>query len=168
MASSDHGSESTRRAAEGHTGSGRSKGVLITLTVLAAPVAWGLETVLRHLIFPADFELFRGFLEPFLTPVAWVFGILAAMGSFAGLTFQRRMMQARAEKLGPDASPDAREGAALGVFLLSATIPQIPAVAATLCFMFGAAFLPVFLGVTLCTLGILVQAARIDSSLAST
>lgn len=137
-----------------------SKSVL-WLTILAAPVALVVETVLRKLIFPADFELVREFLEPMLTPVAWVLGAVAGVAGFVGLGLQRRMADKRLAKLPPAAGVNDRYQAVFAVFLLTTSVPQIPAILATFAYMFGASIVPVIVGVAVCSVGVVSQALRV-------
>lgn len=140
-----------------------SSRAMLSLTVLAAPAALGFETLLRALLFPPDFEIFREFLRPVLTPLAWVLGLIAAAASLAGLAFQRASAEKRIARLPRDADDDARYGQVLGVFMLTAAIPQVPAILSTFAFMFGASLLPVLVGVGLCSAGVLGQALRVSS-----
>jgi hypothetical protein len=137
-----------------------SKAVL-WLTILAAPVALVVETGLRLLIFPDDFELVRGFLNPMLTPVAWVLGVVAGVAGFAGLGLQRRMSAKRLGKLPPGAGVSDRYQAVFAVFLLTTSVPQIPALLATFAYMFGASLVPVLVGVGVCSVGVVSQALRV-------
>jgi hypothetical protein len=141
----------------------RPSNAILWLTIPAAPVALGLETALRLWLFPDDFELVRELLRPMLTPVAWVFGALAALAGLGGLALQRRLSAKRLAKFPPGAPLAARHGAVTGVFLLTSSVPQIPAVLATLTYMFGASLVPVLVGVGLCTAGVVGQALRVPS-----
>ncbi|MGE0789026.1 MAG: hypothetical protein AB7S26_25360 [Sandaracinaceae bacterium] len=131
------------------------------LVILAAPVALAFETGLRKLLFPADFEIVREFLQPYLTPVAWVLGIIAGLGGWIGLGLQRRLSARRLEKLPANASPEMRHSAVFAAFLLSVSLPQLPSVLSTICFTFGASIWPVLTGMVLCTLGVVAQALRV-------
>lgn len=136
---------------------------MLWLTIIAAPAALGFETGLRLLLFPADFELIREFLNPTLTPVAWLLGAVAALASFGGLFVQRRLAEKRLSALPPDASFDLRYRAVFGVFLLTTAIPQIPAIFSTLTFMFGASLIPVLVGIGVSSVGVVSQALRVES-----
>jgi len=136
---------------------------VLWLVILAAPVALGFETTIRLLFFPDDFEMVREFLHPFLTPVAWALGLLAAVGGFAGLALQRRMSEKRLARLPPDASVELRYQQVFGVFLLTTAVPQIPSVLATITFTFGASIWPVLVGIVFCSAGVVAQARRVAS-----
>lgn len=135
--------------------------MLIVLTVLAAPMALGLETALRILLFPPVFEELRQFIHEPLTIVAWVLGMLAIAGVWAGLAVQRRMVEKKLNKLPEGSGFEERHGAAVGVFLLTASIPQIPALLCTLAFTFGASLVPVLVSIAICTIGVVAQAMRL-------
>lgn len=137
------------------------RGPLIALTALAAPVALGFETLLRWALFPPDFELVRQWAEPVLTPIAWVLCAVCAGAGVLGLRMQRRMTARAVARLGPRASiPAEVERAKVGAFLLASSVAQVPAIAATLLFMFGAALFPVALAVGIATLAVVVLAVK--------
>lgn len=141
----------------------RPSRAVLFLTILAAPVALAFETGLRKLLFPADFELIREFLEPMLTPVAWVLGLVAAGASLLGLALQRSMAKKRIEKSRDRDDYDARYRHVFGVFLLTASVPQIPAILSTFMFMFGASLVPVLVGIGICSVGVVSQALRVPA-----
>lgn len=139
----------------------RPSRAMLLLTILAAPVALAFETLLRALLFPPEFESVREFLRPMLTPVAWALGGMAAIASLAGLALQRSMAAKRVRRLPSTADDEARYGAVLGVFMITTAVPQIPAVLSTFAFMFGASFVPVAVGIGLCSAGVIAQAVRV-------
>ena len=135
---------------------------LLWLTVVASPAALAIETALRRLLFPDDFELIREFLESSLSWVAWGFVLLAGLGSAAGLWLQRKLFERRAGGLSDEANTTARrEQLAVGVFLLTSAIPQIPSIFATFCFTFGASLVPVLVSIALTSVGVLGQAWQV-------
>lgn len=136
---------------------------VLWLVILAAPVALALETGMRLLLFPADFDIVREFLNPYLTPVAWGLGLLAGVGGWLGLFLQKRMSEKRLAKLPSDAPVALRYQAVFAVFLLTTSVPQIPSVFATISFTFGADLLPVLVGIALCSIGVVAQALRVAS-----
>ncbi len=140
----------------------RSSTVLLWLTIVAAPGALAIETALRVAFFPEDFELVREFLRPMLTAAAWVLAGLAGLGALAGLSLQRRLVARRIAKL-PEAANTAerRFRAAIGIFLLTTAVPQIPSIFATLCFTLGASIVPVVASIALTTVGVVLQAQRV-------
>lgn len=141
----------------------RPSRAVLFLTILAAPVALAFETGLRLLLFPRDFELVRELLEPALTPVAWVLGGLAAVAAVLGASLQRSMAQKRIAKSPDRGDYDARYRHVFGVFLLTSSVPQIPAIFSTFAFMFGASLVPVLVGIGVCSVGVVTQALRVPS-----
>jgi len=140
----------------------RPSTTLLWLTIVAAPAALGLETGLRLLLFPPEFELIRDFLRPMLTPVAWGFAGVAALGAGLGLVLQRRLVEKRIGAL--EAAQSTRERRfqiAFGVFLLTTAVPQIPSILATFCFTFGASIVPVVAAIALTSVGVVGQALRV-------
>ncbi len=139
----------------------RGKGTLVAMTAVAAPAALGFETLLRHLLLPAAFELVREALRPVLTPVAWALCGVCALAGVAGLVLQKRIASRSVERLPPERrTPDQVERARVGAFMLAASIPQIPAILATFSFMFGASLVPVLVAIALVTAAVLTQARR--------
>ncbi|HEY8431317.1 MAG TPA: hypothetical protein VIL20_23215 [Sandaracinaceae bacterium] len=141
----------------------RPSRAVLFLTILAAPVALGFETLLRLLLFPRDFEYVRELFEPVLTPVAWALGAVAAVASLLGVVVQRSLAQKRIEKSPDRDDEDARYRNVFGVFLLTSSIPQIPAIFSTFAFMFGASLLPVLVGIAVCSVGVVTQALRVPA-----
>lgn len=136
-------------------------GALILMTVVAIPLALLFETVLRALILPDEFELLRTFLEPYLTPVAWGLVVVCLLAAGLGIIAQSALSVRRLRSLPDDAPAAVRSAALVGVFLLTSGVPQIPALASSFCFMFGASFLPVGIGAGVAGIGVLVQGFRV-------
>ena len=141
----------------------RPSTVLLWATIVAAPAALGFETALRWLLFPDDFELFREFLHPYLTPVAWLFALAAAAGAAVGLVLQRKLAEKRIAALPADAPLGPRYSAVTGVFLLTTVAPQLPSIVATFCFMFGSSIVPVLVAIGVTTVGVVLQALRVPT-----
>ncbi len=140
----------------------RPSTTLLWLTIVASPAALGLETGLRLLLFPPEFPLIREFLNPYLTPVAWVFAAIAGVGALLGLALQRRLVTKRVGKLPAEFNTrERRYQVAFGVFLLTTAVPQIPSIFSTFCFTFGADLLPVLVSIALTSLGVIGQALRV-------
>lgn len=134
----------------------RSRVTLIVLTVIAAPAALVFESLLRFLLFPEDFERVRVFLEPYLTPVAWGLAAVTLALSFVGYALQRTMSQKRVARIPePKRTPERIERAKVGAFMLTASIPQIPAILATFAVMFGAAIVPAIAAIVIVTAAVL-------------
>lgn len=145
----------------------RPYGVL-ALICLSTPAALGVETLLRRLMMPPEFDDVRAWLSPTLTPWAWatVPVTVAATGLgwwlFAALT--RRALNRRAlNKRRPEHSEhEARAKAQLNAIMLASSAPQVPAVAATMLFTMGAALTPVLVAMGTAMLGVLSLALRIQ------
>lgn len=132
------------------------------LTVVAAPFALGFETLLRKLLFPPEFEDVRALVGPTLTLAAWALPIVCLLAGLAGVVFQRRLVERALRKL-PAArrdDPESQEKARVGAFLLAASVPQVPAIVATVLFTFGASLVPVVVTVVVSTLGVVAQVGR--------
>ena len=133
------------------------KYILVAMTALAAPSAFGLETLLRKVLFPPEFEEVRATLSDLLTIPTWVVAILVFCSLAAGVVFQKRQLNRKLAQL-QSATVKQKNEAAMGVFMLSASIPQIPAILATLMFMFGAELMPVAVTMAVSCLGVLLLA----------
>jgi hypothetical protein len=146
---------------------GRSRVTLIVLTVIAAPIALVFESLLRFLLFPDDFERVRTFLEPYLTPVAWGLAIVTLALSFVGYALQKRISTKRVARIPePKRTPERIERAKVGAFMLTASIPQIPAIVATFTVMFGASIVPAIVAIVIVTAAVLAigRLTRADPS----
>jgi len=131
------------------------------MTAIAAPVALGFETLLRKLLFPANFEEVRSLLRSDLTPVAWALVGLTAAAGVGGLVLQRTLVERAVRKLPARRQrPEDVERARVGAFLLAASVPQVPAVVTTFAFMFGAPLLPAIASISVVTVAVLAQAIR--------
>lgn len=115
----------------------RSRVVLVTLVVTAVPVAWGVETALRAVLFPPEFEELRAMLRPGLTVVAR--GLVVATLALLWPTWalMRWLVRRRLRGL-PGRRPDLRAGVRLMAFLGASSVLQVPGVIATFAGLFGA------------------------------
>jgi len=136
---------------------------VLWLTILAAPGALVVETALRKLIFPPEFDEVRAFLEPMLTPVGWGMAAVAAIGAALGLVVQRRVALKRLARLPDTATVDDRYREIFAVFLLTTAVPQIPALLSTFVFMFGASVWTVIAAIAFCSVGVVAQALRVPA-----
>jgi hypothetical protein len=144
----------------------KRKRALVVLTVVATPLALGMETLVRTQVFPllmgGDFDEVRAILGPLLTPVAWGLCGVAILANLLGFALYERIVARAIAKLPPERQTLSaeRERAALGAFLLAASVPQVPCILSTLTFTFGAPLMPVVVGVALGSLGVVAQALR--------
>lgn len=129
---------------------------VLALVALSTPLALAVETGVRRLMMPPDFEEVRAWLSPTLTPWAWatVPAVLAATGLGWWLlrVLARRELRRRRPGL---TEQQARAKAELEAVLLASSAPQVPAVAATMLYMLGAAIEPVVAAMGAATLGVL-------------
>ncbi|MCO4762269.1 MAG: hypothetical protein KC502_12235 [Myxococcales bacterium] len=132
---------------------------LVVATAVAAPVALALETTIRLALLPPDFEQFRIFLRPTLTWVAWALVVASALSVSVGVSVHQRLYDRALAKSG-GRSPRHIAEAHAGAFLLSASVPQIPTLVATLTFTLGAEPLPVVLALIVSTIGVAILGAK--------
>jgi hypothetical protein len=127
------------------------RGWLIFFVASAAPGAFGAEFAARKFLLSPDFEVARRHLEPKLTPVAW--GLLAASvpASALGFVVHRRLLRRPGED---------RTRIEVGAFLLASSIPQVPALLATVGALLGAALLPVVATLGVTTVAVALQGIR--------
>ncbi|MEM9454457.1 MAG: hypothetical protein AAGF11_09775 [Myxococcota bacterium] len=134
---------------------------VLALICLSTPVALGVETVLRRLMMPPEFDAVRAWLSPTLTPWAWatvpVTVAATGLGWWLFRTLTRRALSRRTlNKRRPELSEhEARAKAQLDAIILASSAPQVPAVAATMLFMMGAALTPVLVAMGTAMLGVL-------------
>lgn len=140
-----------------------SHGIVATLAIaLATPAALGLETLARVLLLPADLEALRIEMRPALTPVAW--GLLALtcaavpLGVAARRAMQRRLF-AKVDAI--SGGPKKRAEARFEALFVGTSVPQIPAIFATLALTAGAEALPAALAVVVSALAV-VGIATLD------
>lgn len=133
----------------------RSRVVLVALVVTAVPVAWAVETGLRVMFFPPDFEELRGMLRPVMSEVVRGLVLATLVLPWVSHLLMRRLVHRRLRAL-PSRRPDLRVGVRLVAFLLASSLVQIPGVLATFAFMFGAELRPVAGAVTLTTMALAV------------
>jgi hypothetical protein len=150
---------------------------VVPLIALTVPLALGLETVLRKFVFVplvgADLEELREFYWPqwtapareaALSEIAWVLVGVTMLAGLLGLVLARRaarrVVQAHAGSHAAGSSAKAPEPVRNKLrdqLLLFASIPQVPAILATLCFSCGARLSPVLISVAVSTAFVLGQ-----------
>jgi len=143
-------------------GQGKERGgtALILMTIVAAPMALGFETILRKLLFPPEFDELRLLIGPTLTPIVWGLVGVTALFGFFGVVFQARLVARAVAKVPEPQRTVARvHKAELGAFMLAASIPQIPAILATFGFMWGSSLTPVVVAIGVATVAIVIQAS---------
>lgn len=132
--------------------------VLVFMTAMAAPFAFLLETGMRYAFFPSEFQELREFLAPTLAWVAWPLAVLSIGGAWMGMRLLIRQGAKAIAKIPVEHRTAERVSRAqVGAFLLTSSFAQLPAIAATLSFMFGAPLVPVLVAIIASTLGVSVQ-----------
>jgi hypothetical protein len=126
------------------------------LIALSTPLALVVESGLRRLMMPPDFDAVRAWLGPTLTPWAWatVPATLATtcLGWWLFRVLSRRELRAR--RPGGLTEEQVRAKAEFEALMLASSAPQVPAVAATMLYMLGADLVPVALSMVGATLGV--------------
>jgi hypothetical protein len=119
--------------------------------VVSLPAALGLETLLRHELLPANFEQMRLLLAPVMTPLAWLCVIVAVPIDVLALLLHRQLWaRAAARHTDPqEVSWKRFEG-----LMISASVAQVPGLAAVFLYMMGAGLSPVLWSLCLSTLGV--------------
>lgn len=128
---------------------------LTVIIAVSAPIAMGLETLLRTAFFPIEFVEVRDFLHEPLRPFAWAcvgFTILFSVIGFIALRMGGPKAIANAPSLGKEPGK-----ALVDRFMLTSSIPQVPAIAGTLMFMFGSPLLPVLVCMAISSAGVVAQ-----------
>lgn len=144
---------------------------VVVLVAVSAPIALGFETALRKLVFApmvgAELEEIRQFYWPelsaevreaALTRAAWVLVGVCLLAGLLGLALLRHAARRGVARSRGEADPG--EVARVEVrdrMLLLTSIPQVPAILATLCFSFGSQLLPVICCMVVSTAFVLAQ-----------
>jgi len=131
--------------------------VLAIMAFVAAstPLAMGVEAVIRRLLLPPVFDDVREWLRPSLTPVAWAMGLVALAATGLGCALRRRFYDRFAAR--PEGSlEDRRARAQFESLMIAASVPQIPALLATILAMLGADLTASWAAVGVATCGVLV------------
>lgn len=131
--------------------------VVVLLIAASAPLALGIETlfrvqVLARILGPSLDEV-RTFFSPHTTRAAWLMVGATVLAGFVGMAVTRAALRKVARE--PDAAR--REGLLRDRTLLLTSIPQVPAILATLCFTAGASLVPVVVAMLISTAFVLVQ-----------
>lgn len=135
---------------------------LLALICLSTPLALGVETVLRRLMMPPNFEEVRAWLSPTLTPWAWAAVPVTVVATGLGWWLFGVLARRELNKRRPGCTEaEARARAELEAVLLATSAPQVPAVAATMLLMMGASAVPVLVTMGVAMLGVLSLGLRL-------
>lgn len=136
---------------------------LLGLIALSTPLAWVMESGMRRLVLPPDFDAVRAWLSPTLTPWAWAMVpaalVTTGIGWWLYRVLARRELLARRPGLSEE---QARAKAEFEALMLASSAPQIPAVAATMLYMLGADAVPVAAAMAAATLGVVSLGLAIE------
>ena len=125
-------------------GGARKTWGLLALVAVSTPLALGVETLLRMVLFPPEFEEVRAWLRPTITPYVWATPPLAVVATVAGLRLQRWYATRQFTALRPhEQTEQAWATANFDALMLSTSAPQVPALLAIIAFMLGCAWPPV-------------------------
>lgn len=134
--------------------------LMLGLVATSTPLALFVETGLRRIMFPPEFDEVRAFLQPALTLPTWTLLGLVALMTLLGMRGQSRRVERRMAARPPEQrTPQAREKEHLDSLVLFTSLPQVPAILATFCYMFGAPLLPVVANLVAATLGVMLVGA---------
>ena len=163
VAASRHGRLPPRDPSPIHSG-GRSRvlGVLV-LVALSTVLALAVETGVRRMMMPPDFEQVRAWLSPTLEPWAWAIAVVTAFACAGGWWLFGVLLRRGLARARPGLAPDrARARAELDAAILASSVPQVPAVVGTMLFMMGAPLLPVVTAMAVAVLGVLSLGLRVQ------
>lgn len=133
---------------------------LLAVVAVSTPLALAVETALRVLLFPPEFEEVRMWLRPVITPWMWTASALAIGFTLLGIRLQKWFVARRMARLAEDQrTREAEAKAHFDALMLSSSCPQIPALLATFGFMVGADLLPVVVAIAIATTGVLTLGA---------
>lgn len=139
--------------------------IVVIVVAVSTPLALALETTLRKLLFPPEFEELRQWWGPTLTPWMWVVVGLTLGCSLLGVRMQRWLVRRALSKRPQQecSAADVRKVETEALFF-STSAPQVPALLATVGFMLGASIVPVAISVAAATLGVVVIGVRTRAS----
>ncbi len=129
--------------------------VLLAVIGVSTPMTLLVETAIRHLVMPPEFEQVRAWLGPQVTPWVWGMVPLTVLATAGAVPLQRYLYRGefaeREAKLGAD---KAHDKAVFESLMLSTSAPQFPALLATFGYLCGASPTPVVWTMVLATIGV--------------
>ena len=139
----------------------RTTWLMIGIITVSTPLALAAETFLRKLMFPPDFEQVRMYFRPALEWPTWSMLSLVLLTTVAGVRGMERRIERRMAKRPPkEQTQRYRDKETLDAIVMFSSLPQIPAVLATFCFMVGAPLLPVVVNLVVATAAVLFLGLR--------
>lgn len=141
---------------------------IIAVVAVSTPLAVVFETLLRRWLMPPELEEVRAWWEPSVTPWMWLMPPLALVGIPLGLALQRWLVRRNVAAL-PEhrRTPAAEAKAVLDAMLLSTSVPQVPAVLATMGLLVGSRPAPVLVATAIATAGVLLIGVRASRPLSA-
>jgi hypothetical protein len=138
--------------------SSRSRALrVVAIVAISTPLAVALESLLRQWMFPPEFEDVRAWLEPSITPWMWLTPLACALGIPIGLRLHRWLVRRTIARMPVERrTPVAEANAVTDALLLSTSVPQVPAIVATMGLLLGSALTPVLVATATATVGVLV------------
>jgi divalent metal cation (Fe/Co/Zn/Cd) transporter len=131
--------------------------LVVLVIAISAPLALGVETLMRTQVLAPmlgpSFDEVREFFSPQLTRVAWAMVAVTFAAGILGIV----ITQLAVRKLARLPDPALRARKLRDRLLLLTSIPQVPAILATLCFTCGARLFPVLVAMVVSTLFVLIQ-----------
>ncbi|MBL8941901.1 MAG: hypothetical protein JNK45_02085 [Myxococcales bacterium] len=135
---------------------------VLAIVAASTPLAMLVETGLRQVMFPPEFDEVRMWLRPTITPWVWLAPVASILAVPLGDRLQRALVRRELLRLPPERRTEAeRVACEFDALLLSTSAPQIPAVIATLAFMCGAGLAPVIAAMIVATAGVLALGASV-------
>lgn len=141
---------------------------ILALIAVSTPAMLGIESMLRWLMLPPEFEQIRAWLGPSITPYVW--GLAAAAAVAAPIAFRLQRVLVR-RTLARQSLAHQEEGiedkARFDALILSTSVVQVPALLAAICYLLGAALLPVVVAIVVATIGVIAQGIALRPSRAA-
>jgi hypothetical protein len=132
--------------------------VILPLIAVSGPLSLGVETAVRLAMFTPEMTYLRSLTGPTLTPIAWGFAAVTALGGVLGVPVQRVWYRRRLARMEPAArTDDARARVAFEALYVGTSVPQIPALLVTFLFTAGASLTPVAVALGVSALAVLAQ-----------
>ncbi len=130
--------------------------LVLALVALSTPMALVAETYLRRLMFPPEFEEVRMYLRPSLELPVWSLLSLVVLTTWFGIRAQERRVERKMAARPPEQQTQHyRDKDTFDSLVLFTSLPQVPAILATFCFMCGAPLVPVLVNMAAATVGVL-------------
>jgi hypothetical protein len=135
----------------------RTTWLLLGFITISTPLALAVETFLRSIMFPPEFEEVRMYLRPSLEVPVWSLLALVALTTYVGIRrMEGRIERRMAKRPESEQTQHYRDKDTLDAIVIFTSLPQVPAIMATFCFMFGARLTPVLVNMAVATLGVLL------------